>query len=113
MGATSVTGVGQGSAEGSNKGSERMTLGAEKIIGPRVVYAGSVTTDGSGDATVVLPAFAGVTADYVVLCVENGVAAAAAVAASLAITSNATTITVKGPASSACSVVVIKKGLAG
>lgn len=42
MGASSVTGVGQGSADKRNKGSEHMTLGVEKLIGARVVDAGSV-----------------------------------------------------------------------
>lgn len=41
MGATSVTGVGPGSAEGQAKGpKERNFVGVEKLIGPRVVAAG-------------------------------------------------------------------------
>lgn len=111
MGAASVTGTGLGSAIGNQKGSEHLSVGAEKIVGPRIVYSGSVTTDGSGDATIELPQLPGVASDYVVLVTENGVAAAAACAASVAITS-VTTITVKGPVSTACSVLVAKKGLA-
>lgn len=42
MGASSVTGVGQGSADKLNKGSEHMTLGVDHLIGARVVNAGSV-----------------------------------------------------------------------
>jgi hypothetical protein len=42
MGASSVTGVGQGSADKKNKGSEHMTLGVDHLIGARVVDAGSV-----------------------------------------------------------------------
>lgn len=110
MGATSVTGVGPGSAD--NKGSERMSLGAEKIIGPRVVYAGSVTTDSSGDAVIKLPELAGAASDYVVVATEAGVAAAAAVAASLAVSGGVSTVTVKGPVSTAVAVLVVKAGLA-
>jgi hypothetical protein len=41
MGATSVTGKGPGSAEGSSKGpKERNFVGVEKLIGPRVMAAG-------------------------------------------------------------------------
>ncbi len=43
MGATSVTGVGHGSAEGMNKGTDRMTLGTTHLIGPHVVASGTVT----------------------------------------------------------------------
>jgi hypothetical protein len=42
MGAYSVTGVGQGSADKHNKGSEHMTLGVDHLIGPRVVDMGAV-----------------------------------------------------------------------
>jgi hypothetical protein len=55
MGATSVTGVGPGSAEGLNKGvKDRNMMGVEKLIGPRVVAAGQ-TTLATGAGTVVLP----------------------------------------------------------
>ena len=56
MGATSVTGVsGIGTVAGSQKGSEHMSLGVEKLIGPRVVAAGHVvvgTGNGGTSATV-------------------------------------------------------------
>lgn len=42
MTASSVTGVGQGSADKNQKGSEHTTLGVTHLIGPRVVDAGSV-----------------------------------------------------------------------
>ena len=51
MGATSVTGVGVGSAEGYNRGSARMTLGAGHLVGPHVVACGNVALVG-GAATV-------------------------------------------------------------
>lgn len=53
MGATSVTGIfnnGAGAADAygaGNKGSERMSLGVHRLIGPRVVGAGSVTLTGT------------------------------------------------------------------
>jgi hypothetical protein len=112
MGATSVTGVGPGSAEKKNKGSERMTLGAEQIIGPRIVYANSVTTDAEGDAVIKLPELAGTASNYVVVATESGVAAAAAVAANLTISGGVSTVTVKGPASTVIAVLVVKTGLA-
>lgn len=46
MGATSVTGVGPGSADGLNRGSSRMTLGAGHLIGPHVVACGNVALVG-------------------------------------------------------------------
>jgi len=63
MGATSVTGVsGSGSVQdaifpggwGQGKGSEHMSLGVNRLVGPRVVCAGTVALVG-GTATVQLP----------------------------------------------------------
>lgn len=63
MGASSVTGVsGLGSVAGSQKGSEHMSLGVHKLIGPRVCAAGSAVP---GD--VVFPALSGDVGDYVVM----------------------------------------------
>lgn len=62
MGATSVTGVGTGAADNygaGNKGSERMSLGVHRLIGPRVVDCGDVTLDASGHATVYYPSLPG------------------------------------------------------
>ena len=48
MAASSVTGVGPGSADRYNKGSEHMHLGVDHLIGPRVVDAGQASlTSGS------------------------------------------------------------------
>lgn len=68
MGASSVTGVGQGSADKKgHKGSEHLFVGVEKLIGPRIVIAGSVTLVG-GAATVTFPTtLSGVAADYIVI----------------------------------------------
>lgn len=111
MGATSVTGVGLGSADGSQKGSEHLSIGANKIIGPRIVYAHTVTLDGSGDATIKLSGFSGVTADYIVLATDAN-ASATAVSASVAISGTTTTVTVKGTAAHIIQVAVVKIGLA-
>jgi hypothetical protein len=54
MAASSVTGVGPGSADGLNKGSEHMSLAVEKLIGTHMVASGSVTLSG-GAGTVVFP----------------------------------------------------------
>ena len=43
MGATSVTGVGPGSALGYNKGGDNASLGVNKLLGPHLVAAGSLT----------------------------------------------------------------------
>ncbi len=112
MGATSVTGVGLGSADKRQKGSEHMRLGAEKIIGPRVVYAGVHTLDGSGDLTVKLPLLAGAATDYIVMITDATAAAATACAATIAISGGVTTLTLKGTAAQASYVMIVKKGLA-
>ncbi len=63
MGASSVTGVsGPGSAaeQGKgNKGSEHMSLGVHRLIGPRVVMCGDVMLNGGGHATVYYPELVG------------------------------------------------------
>jgi hypothetical protein len=49
MGAQTVTGRGQGSAEATSKGDKnRNFVGVEKLIGPRIVAAGKATLDGAG-----------------------------------------------------------------
>ena len=112
MTATSVTGVGLGAADGQNKGSEHMTLGAGHLIGPRVVVADEGTLDASGDLTVILPSLGGLAADYVVTATDADATAAGAVAGSLAMDATSTTVTIKGPASGVIHYSVIKKGLA-
>lgn len=112
MGATSVTGTGLGSADKRQKGSEHLRVGAEKIIGPRVVYAGIHTLDGSGDLTIKLPAVTGSASDYVVVATDKGATAATAVGAELAVSDSATTITLKGTANQDVYVMLVKAGLA-
>lgn len=62
MGATSVTGVGPGSAAPFNKGAAEQTLGVNHLVGPHIVAAGVTTlAAASGQATVVsLPVASGV-----------------------------------------------------
>lgn len=112
MGATSVTGTGLGAAVGNQKGSEHTTIGAEKLIGPRVVAADSVTLDGGGDAVIVLPSLDGDISNYILTVTDADAAAAAAVAGTLAGDSTSTTVTLKGPASGVVNYSIIKKGLA-
>lgn len=57
MTASSVTGLylnGVGSVDGSNKGSERMTLHSSHLLGPRIAAAGTVVLS-SNAATVKFP----------------------------------------------------------
>src|SRR5581483_1955545 len=67
MAATSVTGTGVGAADAygaGNKGSERMSLGVHRLIGPRVVSCGDLTLDGSGHGLVEFPSRPGGTDLY-------------------------------------------------
>ena len=111
MGATSVTGKGLGSADGQNKGSSHMTLGAEKLIGPRVVACDEITLDGSGDKVVKLPLLAGTAADYICHATDSHATAATACACALTLTTE-TVLTFKGTASQTVAYSIIKRGLA-
>lgn len=111
MAATSVTGVGLGSADKKNKGSEHASLGVDKLIGPRVMAAGTGTLSG-GSLTVVLPHMDGVSADYMVFCGDAS-GTAAATSATLAITTDATTLTLKGTGTNTVKWCVIKAGISG
>lgn len=71
MGATSVTGVsGPGAVSGLQKGSEHMSIGVNKLIGPKVCAAGKITLTGT-TGVVQFPALAGVVGDYVVMLSAN------------------------------------------
>jgi hypothetical protein len=114
MAATSVTGTGLGSAVGKQKGSEHLSVGAEKIIGPRVVYAGLHTLpEGEEGATtelvINLPKLPGVEEDYIVVVTP---VAATAVSAVLEFEGEATLITITSDEAVACNVAVVKAGLA-
>lgn len=112
MGATSVTGVGLGSADGKNKGSSHTTIGAAHLIGPRVVACDQVTLDGSGDKVVKLPVLSGEDTDYVCIASDSDATAANAVAVSFAMDATKTTLTFKGSANQTVAYSIIKKGLA-
>ena len=77
MGATSVTGVGQGPAEG-NKGPMNNRQQFVPLLTPHVVCAGTVTTDGgTGAADVVFPTpLTGSETGYVVLLTVEAAAGA-------------------------------------
>ena len=112
MAATTVTGRGLGAADGQNKGSEHMTLGAGHLIGPRVVLAADGTLDGSGDLVVEYPALDGVLGDYIAMAVDADATAAAAVAVQMAMTADTLTLTLKGPNDGVVNYSVVKKGMA-
>ena len=108
MAATSVTGTGLGGAGTTHKGTKRDRISASSIVGPRVVYSGTGSTDGSGDLTVVLPGeLPGSASDYSVI-VTAGTAAAAG--GTLAIAGGVGTLTISGPNSAAVSILVVKAG---
>ena len=105
MGATSVTGVGAGSAEGLTKGApERQTLGVGHLIGPHIVNAGSKALS-SGAASVVFP-LTGSTSDFILL-VSNHTDGTAG-NGTLAIASNVCTLTLAGTASDGVGYAVVK-----
>lgn len=111
MSATSITGKGLGSVDKKQKGSEHLSIGANKLIGPRIVAAGTVTLSG-GAATVTLPALNGTTAQFVVMCTTtNGTAHA--VSASLVVTAGTSTvITFAGTSTDVLAYTIVKTGLA-
>ena len=107
MGATSVTGVsGPGSVEGIQKGSERMSLGVNHLIGPRVVAAGSIALGGGGTVTVNFPTLAGVAADYVGIAIDTNATVAAVNVTALTTSS----IALKGTAAHVVNWMVVKAG---
>lgn len=108
MAATSVTGVGLGSAEGKDMGRKEHSIGVDRLIGPRVVAAGRVTLS-TGSGTAVLPLLDGVVTDYIVIATDR--TAAAAVKAVLAFNTNDSTITFTGTSSDVIQYAVIKVGI--
>ena len=85
MGASSVTGVsGPGSVAGNQKGSEHMSLGVAKLIGPKVAAAGRVTLS-STTGVVQFPSLVGSVNDYVVMVSANS-STLAYVSSALAVT---------------------------
>lgn len=109
MGATSVTGVGQGSVEGLNMGSKHYTVGANRVLGPRVVAAGRVTL-ASGAASVVLPKLGGNASDYIVVITAQG-STARSQAATLTQNTNDTTLAIAGSGTDVVGWAIIRVGL--
>ena len=54
-GTVSPVGLQLGSVEGNQKGSERMSLGTNKLIGSHIVAAGVVALNGTTSTTVIVP----------------------------------------------------------
>lgn len=107
MGASSVTGVGLGSAEGATKGAmERQTLGVSHLIGPHIVHAGQATCSG-GTASVVFP-LSGSSSDYIVLVTNTDASSPAATSATLAISSGVATVSLVAAGSDVVSYAVVK-----
>jgi hypothetical protein len=81
------------------------------LIGPRPVAVGTVDLNGSGVASVILPALDD-TYNYVVLANDTNTSAAAAVGASIDLNDDNATISFKGTASHTVQYGVFKFGLA-
>jgi len=109
MGATSATGVGQGSVEGANMGSKHWTVGASRILGPRIMVADRATLS-SGSKTVVLPLLSGAVTDYIVVAANY--TNANAFKAVLTFNTNDTTLTLSGTGSDVIQWAIIKVGMA-
>lgn len=68
MAASSVSGVGQGSAlKAGQKGAESMNLGVERLIGVRIVHSGTVTLVGGVKAVLFPDTLPGLNSDYIVI----------------------------------------------
>lgn len=108
MGATSVTGVGQGSVEGMDMGRKEYTVAANRLVGPRVIAADQKVLV-SGAATVVLPKLSGVVGDYIVLVANK--TSAVAVGGVLTFGANDTTVTLAGTGTNTVQWAIVKAGL--
>lgn len=111
MGATSVTGVsGAGSVSGKQKGSEHMSLGVSKLIGPKVAAAGKVTLSGTS-GVVQFPALVGSVLDYIVILTPttNAVSYVSSGLATISSTDD-WTFTASGGSGSVLNWCVVKKG---
>lgn len=107
MTAQSVTGTGQGSAEGKTKGTIRQTLGPDKIIGSTVVIADAVELWTTAQLSFSWPKLEGSVNDYVLVATtETG----SPVAAKLYMDSTSTQVRLTGGVGEKVHYVVIKKG---
>lgn len=112
MGATSVTGVGgPGGVEGKNSGAKSYTISASRLVGPRIVAAGSFTMPGSGSKVLNLPLLKTAPFGYSVQCLDNnGVLGITNV--SMTTTTTNTVLTFTGGNSNLVSYAIIKNGIA-
>lgn len=112
MGATSVTGVsGPGSVAGNQKGSEHMSLGVNKLIGPKVVACGLETLVGT-TAVIEVPAPTGVVGDYgVFLQTDSATAAYVSIAMAAVTGSDAWGFTVTAASNAVVNWMLVKTGL--
>ncbi len=105
MGATSVTGIsGPGAVDGRQKGSEHMSLGVSKLVGPRVALAGSATVGGGGTVAVDYPTLTGVAGDYIVVATDTHSTVAAVNVTAL----STSQLTLKGTAAHVINWVIVK-----
>lgn len=108
MGATSVTGVGAGSAESVSKGAAgRQTLGVGHLIGPYIVAAGKVALS-SGAAVVTVPV-TGVTADFMLLLGNQ--TDGTAMNGTVAVSGSTATLTFAGTGSDVVGYALVKVGV--
>lgn len=98
MAASSVTGVGQGSASRVNKGSEHMHLGVDHLIGPRVVDCGQASLTSGSPSTCSVPFTRTLTSATGYYAHVTPVGATTGAASDLAVSAVSTTgFTVTGP----------------
>jgi hypothetical protein len=117
MGATSVTGKGRGSADGSNKGSTHMTLGVSHLVGPRVVAAGAVTLSSTAFILKLPLPTGGAAADYVCMATDQtGANAVKVVLSKSSVNADGSydlVATFTGTSTDVISYAIIKTGVAG
>lgn len=107
MASTSVTGHGVGVASGQ-KGSQHMSLGVSKLVGPKIACAGTCVL--SGTTGVVLIPDQGTLTDYIVI-LQSRTATAAYVSSALAQSSGSWTFTITGSSGATVDYLVVKIGL--
>lgn len=108
MGATSVTGVsGIGDVSGQQKGSEHMSLGVSKLVGPRVVQAGTVTLSG-GAGVVYFPNIVDTATNYLAMATNTSAAAAVAVTSMTISSSTGGSLTLAGTGSNVINWMIVK-----
>lgn len=110
MGATSATGVGNGSVEGKNAGSKGFTISGSRLIGPRTVAAGVGTLSG-GTLVINLPLLKTAPFGYSVHVTDTS-GTATAISAVLTSTTTNSVVTVTGTGTHTISYLVVKNGIA-